>query len=835
MKTLSRVAAAALAVFCLPAVALQAQKLEPVPRFPLSEGPLHIHQIASPNQPFTVAGDRGAAFGSQSGEFELWQFPMKLLHGLRIQADLQNYDVPLDVNALSSSIDVYPDHTTITFAHAAIVVKEHIFAPRNTPAGTQGVVVMFEINSTRPGTIHFFFEPDLVREWPASNFGHPSAEWVKVQWGDCYVLHTENAEHYAMIAMPRADHGILPPYQERPHSYPLEFRIAFDPKRDAGSYFPVLFALPDGKSPGTPQEYTNLGQHILQTNSALPLLYEQTRDYWAHFFDHRLTSETPDRQFDDELRWAEVAIDQMQARWNNEVGLAAGWYESGASSRPGFGWFFGRDTLWSTYALHSEGDFALSRTALMFLIRRQRDDGKIMHEWANAEDIAHWRTTPYFYAAADSTPLYIMAMDDYVRSSADLNFIRTNWESLKKAYQFERSHTDRGVYDNSQGTGWVEEWASGPPHQELYLGALDEQSCEAMSRLAALMNDSALSSSAASTAQEIRGQLATYRQSDGFYAFSRNADGSFDTSPTIFPSVAWWSGTYGLPDAGTMFSRWGSQEFSTDWGTRSLSPTSSHYDPLLYHQGSVWPLYTGWVSMAEYRTGRTLSAYAHMRENADLTFANDLGAVTELLSGEFFVPFGRSSSHQLWSSAMVFTPAVRGLFGLEVDALHHRIRLNPSLPAEWDRAELDHVQFGDNSLTITLTRRSGVLQAEVSSHLPVVLCLDPEPVVTTSNCARPVTTRVTTELKLPAVEVGWPTSLPFPGAITSHPKVLEQVTSNGMTLLLAAPGGTVLDLPIRFNRQVKLAIEGAQQEGGVLRISFPHGNGYVQRRVELRW
>jgi hypothetical protein len=56
-----------------------------------------------------------------------------------------------------------------------------------------------------------------------------------------------------------------------------------------------------------------------------------------------------------------------------------------------------------------------------------------------------------------------------------------------------------------------------------------------------------------------------------------------------------------------------------------------------------------------------------------------------------------------------------------------------------------------------------------------------------------------------------------------------------MTLLLAAPGGTVLDLPIRFNRQVKLAIEGAQQEGGVLRISFPHGNGYVQRRVELRW
>ena len=43
-------------------------------------------------------------------------------------------------------------------------------------------------------------------------------------------------------------------------------------------------------------------------------------------------------------------------------------------------------------------------------------------------------------------------------------------------------------------------------------------------------------------------------------------------------------------------------------GTRDLSPTVSFYDPISYHQGSVWPLFTGWVSVSEYHNGRWRSA-----------------------------------------------------------------------------------------------------------------------------------------------------------------------------------------------------------------------------------
>ncbi len=102
--------------------------------------------------------------------------------------------------------------------------------------------------------------------------------------------------------------------------------------------------------------------------------------------------------------------------------------------------------------------------------------------------------------------------------------------------------------------------------------------------------------------------------------------------------------------------RLGSGAIATDWGARLLSAQSELYDPLSYHYGSVWPLFTGWSSMAAYRYGRPHVGYQALTANALLTFDGALGYVTELLSGDFNAAFGRSSHHQIWSEAMVVTP-----------------------------------------------------------------------------------------------------------------------------------------------------------------------------------
>jgi glycogen debranching enzyme len=324
---------------------------------------------------------------------------------------------------------------------------------------------------------------------------------------------------------------------------------------------------------------------------------------------------------------------------------------------------------------------------------------------------------------------------------------------VKRAYFFTRGHTT-GVYDNSQGTGWVEEWIPEAPQQEIYLAALDQQPSEAMAHLAQLMSDERLASEATKQAKVIRDYLFTYRTSDGFYSFSHNADGSFDSRHTVFPAVAWWSGSLTLPKSDTMFDAWASPGFATDWGTRSVEEGAETYDPLSYHHGSVWPLYTGWTSLAQYHVNRQLAAFASLQQNIQRTWLQDPGSLTEVLSGQFYQPLGRSSSHQLWSSAMILTPSVRGLFGIEADALTGRLRIDPKLPAQWSEASLQNVPFGETRLNIAMHRVGANLEIEATSQNPIRLCLQRSMDFLANIACKPVEATIHRyKISLPAVEV----------------------------------------------------------------------------------
>ncbi len=830
--------------------------LRPLAQFPLASSDLTIRQHAETFKPFTVAGECGSFMGQQNGVFEAWVFPVKLLSNFTIEAEVEGYPVPIDLNADAAEIEVAPDHTTITYAHTAFTVRETLFAARCDSAEQQGagVMALFEIDASRPVSLTFSFTPEVRRMWPVANYGPPAPEWVadKNREGSdsngsqsgagYYLLHEDFPDLAGAIAMPGTRTGILAPYQERPKVYPLQLVLDFDPKKDAGKYYPLLMAV--GTTPATATKAA-LGQRLAALNTDAKQLYEKTADYYAHFFDEKLTVESPDKKLDAALRWAEISIDQVQVRHGDEVGLTAGFYASGDSARPGFGWYFGRDTLYTLYAVNSYGDFRLTREALDFLIKRQRADGKMPHEWSQTADLVDWKSFLYEYAAADATPLFIMAMEDYLDASGDVEYLRKNWTAVQKASEFERTHdTDGdGIYDNSQGTGWVESWPPGMPHQEVYLAALDEQASGAMGRLAKRMNDAAGAQAAEARAAAVAAKL-EQEYAGSMYAFSYEGDGKLDKTATIYPSIAWWDGHYALKQPDAMFARWASHEFSTDWGTRDLGNHEALYDPISYHQGSVWPLFTGWASVAEYRSGRPLSGYAHLMQNADLTWEQDLGAVTELLSGDYFVPMGRSTSHQMWSSAMVMTPAVRGLFGISRDAEKRQLTVDPQLPAAWNQAVLHHVAVGDQLVDLTMTRERGSLIVTMSKSSPQILLVSKQggsAVVTPDGSAA-------LRLPLPAVEVGISTGLPLPGASTAQLKVRgESREGRSVTLQLEAAGGTSWDLPLRLNaRATALKIDGAMLLPAKaapaedlamreMRIVFPAGEGYQQHTVRLSW
>ena len=143
---------------------------------------------------------------------------------------------------------------------------------------------------------------------------------------------------------------------------------------------------------------------------------------------------------------------------------------------------------------------------------------------------------------------------------------------------------------------------------------------------------------------------------------------------------------FGLPDPGhadQMITQLSEAEHETDWGMRIISSHSKSYDGSGYHFGSVWPLFTGWASVGEYKYHRSLPAYFNLRANALLALDGSLGHFTEVLSGDYYQSFSTSSPHQIWSAAMVISPILRGLFGLQADAANHTISLAPHVPADW--------------------------------------------------------------------------------------------------------------------------------------------------------
>jgi glycogen debranching enzyme len=825
-----------------------------IPAIPFDSSGLVIRAHTETFKPFTVAGERGVLLGQQGGEFEAWVLPVKLLSHLTIEAEMQGWDVPINVNQYSAEIEVRPDRTVITYSHPGFTVRQIMFSPDDGPEGT-GPVALFEFDCLRPTDFTFRFTPNLEWMWPERNEGNPNPDWD--EHGGFYILHSDFPDLAGAIAMPGAQPGILAPYQERPQVHAVELKLHIDPARDRGRLFPLLMAV--GMTPATATNQA-LAATLAQLNAGVAASYQAHAERYKKLLANSVSIETPDKALNEAFQWAVVSIEQLRAKAYrpnpsapSETALVAGYYSSGDSARPGFGWFFGRDALYTLYAVNGYGDFALAKEELEFLIRRQRADGKIMHEYSQTAPAVDWAAFPYEYAAADSTPLFLLAVADYVRASGDVAFLTAHRDAIEKAWGFETDpahDTDHdGIYDNSQGTGWVESWPGGMPHQEIYLALLDQQASSAMAEIESLLGDSAKSASAnqraASIAKTIESEY--YDAEKGCYAFSYNGSAGVDHTTTVYPAMAWWDPADGkatLAHPESCLKQFAAAALDTDWGLRDVADTEKIYDGLSYHQGSVWPLFTGWAALAEYRGGQPLAGYQLLMQNANLTEAQDLGSVTELLSGDFFVPFGRSTSHQLWSSAMVITPILRGMFGISIDAEKKTITVNPHLPAGWDKVKVRNLPVGNDFVDLQFLRFGRGLILEETPHGDASI-----PIATTIPGTKQVGAQ-RIEFDESAIRVELPIDGPIPGTRSDSVRVLrEEYGERRLVLTLEGQAGTDVRIPFyESDARVKPTAVGAelptlsgpnapsaQALPLTMSVHFPPGEGWKTITVTLTW
>ena len=429
-------------------------------------------------------------------------------------------------------------------------------------------------------------------------------------------------------------------------------------------------------------------------------LHDETVAHYRALASRTVAIDTPIEQLDTAFSWAKVGIDKGLA--TNPMlgtGLVAGFRTSGESERPGFAWFFGRDALWTVLASTSIGDFDTVRTALSFLRKFQRDDGKIPHEISQSASLIPWFTDyQYAWASADATPLYVIAHADHWRSTGDREFLQANLAIDPQGLSLSAATDTDGdglIENTGVGHGWVEGGALYPAHEEIYLQGLWSRS--ARRRRGAGRRDG--------RAVDRRGSARGARQrppGDGAHVLARRpwllrvrhegtrkpravgrgaratataasearstrcAARTLVDEDTVLPAVPLWFRTLddrARPARKSIVSEAArSRPTGVRVSCRRRASCTIRSRITTVRCGRSLP---GWSAMAAYRYGRPHIGYQAIIANAFLTFDGALGYVTELLSGDFNVAFGRSSHHQVWSEAMVVTPVVRGLLGLE--------------------------------------------------------------------------------------------------------------------------------------------------------------------------
>lgn len=811
-------------------------------------------------------GQRAGIFGHEDGNFEAWVYPVKLLRNFHLTFHAGGRAIP--AASIARTLIVHPESTTIVYAYDNFEVRETICVPVHE----MGAIVRLEISAYEPVQIEAAYTNDMQLMWPAAvgNVWHGFDDKLNA-------LTISGGPYFGIIGAK----GLIREKEAYITDYGYSSTSAFLLPTAAKGTTTQIVAIA-GSIKGhddAAAEYEKLLANAAQ-------LEEDSAQYYRDYLARTLSVDFPnDRKLQAAYDWARVSV--IQGLVENPylgTGMVAGYRTSDYSARPGFAWFFGRDSEWTDLALNSIGDFATTKTALEFIAKFQRPDGRIPHEISQTATLSDWwNKFPYGTAAADATPLFIIAVDDYVTQSGDAKFASDNWEHVAKAYDFLKSTYDQEGFAKNEGvgTGWVEGGPLVPIHSELYESGLAVQAERSLAHLAEVTGRMELARQMRVTAAERLKKIEQkfWIASKNSYAFGIDVNGRMNETASVEATVPMWFGLLDQQHSNLMIDQLASVHHSTDWGMRIMSDQEPEYSPEGYHYGAVWPLFTGWAAVGEYRYHRPLAAYQNMRENAMLTLDGSLGHDTEVLSGAYFQQHSIASPHQIWSAAMVLSPVLRGMMGLENDGARNELTFEPHVPSNWNSFTLVQVPSGKGEVDLAYSRTGDVITLKVTHHgatgriafVPAFArsaqvatvtengqSLRPTPLIQSASTMGnehlytmlgaeswkdrhvevlvPAGADATVVIRIKSdFQISVPADLPALGSTSQNIKpISERWELNQVEYVFEGLGGHTYDLPVR-GLDLAASVTGGQVKGDHIEVTFPSGNGYVRQNIVVRF
>jgi glycogen debranching enzyme len=390
-----------------------------------------------------------------------------------------------------------------------------------------------------------------------------------------------------------------------------------------------------------------------------------------------------------------------------------------AAGLPWFMALFGRDSLLTSYqAIPFVPE--LARTTLLALGAHQAtewDDfrdaepGKILHELRHGE-LAHFGERPHspYYGAADSTPLFLIVLDEYERWTGDSETVRRLEGAARAALEW----MDR--YGDFDGDGYIEYqtrnprtglanqcWKDSPNaivHPDGRLATLPRVCCEiqgyaydARVRSARLAREVWADPGLAERLERDAAALRARFDRDfwlpelGFYALALDGDKKPVTTMTSNAGHLLWSGIVTDERVESVVGHLIGERMFSGWGLRTLATGQPAFNPIEYHNGTVWPHDTALIADGLARYGRRQEAnrlvVALMDAAAHFAFR-----LPEAFAGyardQTLVPveYPSACSPQAWATGapLLF---LRIMLGLEPTA--NGLTVRPHLPAEVNR------------------------------------------------------------------------------------------------------------------------------------------------------
>jgi GH15 family glucan-1,4-alpha-glucosidase len=799
-----------------------------------------------------ATGPRAGLLGAENGTLEAYVYPLKIFGGLKLRFVTGAQVIPGE--SIARRISSRPGSYSITYAGDDFQVTETLSVPTDEPGG----LLLLDVQARNPLRVDVEFVRDFQLMWPAS-IGTGYSEWNGPL--KAFRFGADGQPYSAVFGSP--DAALLS--QAYATNYSSAATSVFTLGEIKGHAARVLAFAASMKSA---DEALAAYRRLIDRSGPL---VEETERYYSAYLANTIELELPDAHLQQAYDWSRISM--MKGFVDNPFlgrGLVAGYGPSKGAYRPGFAWFFGRDSFWTSFALTAAGDFANARAAIGFISHFQRDDGKIPHEISQSASLVDWfKQFPYGFASADATPLYAIAAADYVRASGDVAFAREQAPRLWKALAFMQSTLDEAGFPRNLhvGHGWVEGGPLLPVRVEFYQAGCYVESLRSLAMLARLLGDDARAKQLAAEFEQKRKAL-----EDRFwlpqahdYAFALDTSGQPVDQPSVLATVPMWFDLLDRQHAQQMIGMLAQEEHATDWGMRIISSHNPLYDPSGYHFGSVWPLFTGWASVGEYRNHAAEPALANLRANAWLALDGAGGNTTEVLSGDSYSPLSTASPHQIWSAAMVVSPLLRGLLGLQSDAGERKIVFAPHLPADWQTAGVHGLPFLGGRVNLDIRRDASTLQLTIANagaeafelefapayppcaHLDSAT-LDGQPVAwKTDNEFEDWHPRFTVTVKPGKTTLAirhhgmFGYAVPFTPPRLAEPStnlkvVSEQWSDNGRKLLLTVSGRALRAYRLELvNGDLLAGVEGATRaESDGLIVRMPgSGGGYVSQQISF--